>query len=269
MKKSFKKIGLFLALGLTTAIFNSCNKDDDNKGGDDGNGGSSSVSKITATNVIDGSTQIKTVKALVYWGENYDNVEVIAQAPYQNNGFTLELPATLSAKYLEALDEGEMKGFSISDKNVKGSSFDGFSGYDKDGNEIGVFLYEERNENAGPLAGHLAGWVYVDGDVTIKGEQKDSDSDSEYTYEWSSKVDYKLKKGWNIVYASYTYTYDETTKTIKISAIATTQKPANVNFNWYFNNWYFEDDGYNYSASLKSAKSLSEKKSFFAKLKRR
>ena len=112
MKKTFLNFGLFLAMGLTTAVFYSCNKDDDNDGVT--NGGS--VSRITATNVINGSTQIKTVKVLAYWEREYDDGnDAIAQAPFTNNGFTLELPATVGAKYLFLITEEAPRGINISD----------------------------------------------------------------------------------------------------------------------------------------------------------
>jgi len=95
MKRNFKKFGLLLVLGLATAVIYSCGDDDDNSGGGTGGGegggtGGGSVSSITATNVNGGSSQIATVKAIV--GE-----EVIAQAQYRNNAFTLNLPATMAA----------------------------------------------------------------------------------------------------------------------------------------------------------------------------
>ena len=85
MKSNFKKIGLFLVLGFTTAVFYSCDKE----GG--GNNGEGNVSTITATNVISGSTQITSVKALAYWESGDYGYDAIAQSPYINNGFTLEL----------------------------------------------------------------------------------------------------------------------------------------------------------------------------------
>jgi len=186
MKKTFLKFGLFLALGLTIVVFNSCEKDDDTDGGiNDG-----TASKITATNVINGTTQIITVKALAYWESGDDDYvsDAIAQAPYQNNGFTLELPATLGAKYLETLDADDLEGITVSDRNFKSVFLNDLRGYNEDDEEIGDFYLEEENDDSE----HYTSWIYVDRDVTIKGEY--NEVDEEYNEEYIDKYDLTLKK---------------------------------------------------------------------------
>lgn len=248
MKNRFLNFGLFLALGLTTAVFNSCEKDDDNDGGT--NGGN--ASKITATNVINGSTQIKTVKALAYWksGDEYGN-DAIAQGPYQNNGFTLELPATVGAKYLETIDEDDLEGISVSDKNFKSYFLEDLSGYNEDDDEVGYFYLEEENDDSE----HYTSWVYVDRDVTIKGEY--NEIDEEYDEEYIDKYDLTLKKGWNIVYASYTDSYKNGRDVY--SYTFTSKKPSGVSYTW---NFYGDYDYRSASVALKSAKNS---KSFSSK----
>ena len=246
MKKTFLNFGLFLALGLTTVVFNSCDKDDDN----DGN-----ASKITATNVINGSTNIKTVKALIYWesGENDYGKDAITQAPYLNNGFTLELPATLGAKYLETLDADDLEGITVSDRNFKSGFLDDLRGYNENDEEIGDFYLEEENEDSE----HDAVWLYVDRDVTIKGETKYIDE--EYDEEYIEKYDLTLKKGWNIVYGSDTESY-ENGRDVFLNTI-TSNKPSGVTYTW---NFYYDYDYRSASVALKSAKNS---KSFSSKLK--
>ena len=230
MKKIFLNFGLFLALGLTIAVFNSCDEDDDK------NGGSGSISKITATNVINGSTQIKTVKALVYWGD-YDNEDAIAQAPYTNNGFTLELPKTLSAKYLFLISEDAPSGITISDKNVKIYVLEDISGYDKDDDEIGYFyLEEEKGDNE-----YYTSWIYSDRDVTIKG-QDDGD-----------KYNLQLKKGWNVVYDSYTDN----------GFSLMSEKPSGVNYSWNFYGAY----GYRSASVPVGAKSAYKADKFWSRFR--
>lgn len=232
MKKTFLNFGLFLALGLTTAVFYSCNKDDDNDGGT--NGGS--VSRITATNVINGSTQIKTVKALAYWEREYDDGnDAIAQAPFTNNGFTLELPATVGAKYLFLISEEAPRGINISDENAKGLFLEDIRGYDGDDDEIGDFYLEEENGDNE----YYTSWFYSDRDVTIKGEDD------------GEKYNVTLKKGWNVVYDSYTdHSYS-----------LTSQKPSGVNYTWNF----YDNSSFR-SASI-ATKSVENTKSAFSKLK--
>jgi len=231
MKKTFLNFGLFLALGLTTVVFNSCDKDDDNDG--DTNGGN--ALKITATNVINGSTNIKTVKAKIYWesGENDYDEDAIAQAPYLNNGFTLELPTTLEAKYLETMD---LEGIAVSDKNFKSYFLYDLRGYNEDDDEIGYFYLEEENGDNF----YYTSWIYSDRDVTMEGE-----NDGE-------KYNVTLKKGWNVVYDSYT---DD-------GFSLTSQKPSGVNYTWNF---------FDISTSFRSAsiatKSVETTKSAFSKLK--
>ena len=248
MKKRFLNFGLFLTLGLTTAVFNSCDKDDDNDGSTNGD----NASKITATNVINGSTQIKTVKALVYWESDDDyGSDAIAQAPYQNNGFTLELPATLGAKYLETLDADDLEGITVSDKNFKSYSLDDLSGYNEDDDEVGYFYLEEENDDSE----HYTSWIYVDRDVTIKGEN--NEIDEEYDEEYIEKYDLTLKKGWNIVYGSDTESYENGRDVY--SYTMSSKKPSGVNYTW---NFYGDYDYRSASVALKSAKNS---KSFSSK----
>jgi len=231
MKKTFLNFGLFfLALGLTTVVFNSCDKDDDNDG--DTNGGN--ALKITATNVINGSTNIKTVKAKIYWesGENDYDEDAIAQAPYLNNGFTLELPTTLEAKYLETMD---LEGIAVSDKNFKSYFLYDLRGYNEDDDEIGYFYLEEENGDNF----YYTSWIYSDRDVTMEGE-----NDGE-------KYNVTLKKGWNVVYDSYT---DD-------GYSLTSQKPSDVNYTWNF----YDNSSFR-SASI-ATKSVENTKSAFSKLK--
>ncbi len=248
MKKTFLNFGLFLALGLTTTVFNSCDKDDDNDGG-------TKVSKITATNVINGSTNIKTVKALIYWesGEDDYGSDAIAQAPYQNNGFTLELPATVGAKYLETMDADDLEGIDVSDKNFKSFFLGGLSGYNGDDDEIGYFYLEEIKDDTE----HYTIWVYVDRDVTLKGEHKKIYE--EYDEEIIDKMDLTLKKGWNIMYESETESYKNGRDVY--SSTFSSKKPSGVNYTW---NFYSDYDYRSANVALKSAKNS---KSFSSKLK--
>ena len=248
MKKTFLNFGLFLALGLTTAVFNSCEKDDDNDGGT--NGGN--ASKITATNVINGSTQIKTVKALVYWesGDEYGN-DAIAQGPYLNNGFTLELPTTLGAKYLETIDADDLEGIAVSDKNFKSCFLEDLRGYNEDDDEIGDFYLKEENDDSE----YYTAWIYVDRDVTIKGETKEIYYDEEYI----ENFDLTLKKGWNVVYESDTESY-ENGRDVYSSTISS-KKPSGVTYTW---NFYVD---YDYSSASVALKSAKNSKSFSSKLK--
>ena len=218
---------LFLALGLTTAVFYSCEKDDD--GGNGAIGGN--ASKITATNVINGSTQLTTVKAIASSSLTED--DVIAQAPYKNNGFTLELPATVSDKYLisiMAAGTQDLVDTIVSDKNAKLYELGVIYGYDKDENEIGFFHLE--GENNGGDEYYYTDWIYVDRDVTVKGEIKDLYYRDDYGM--IEKYNWELKKGWNITYENITYSYDDSTgREVDINTY-TSQKPSGISYLWKY-----------------------------------
>ena len=220
---------------------------------DDGGSGSGSVLSITATNLNGGSSQIATVKAIAYWGDDDDEI-VVAQAQYKNNGFTLNLPATMAAKYLYLISEDAPAGISISNRNAKGIGFGDIVGYDRYDDEIGYFgLVADKNDTYS-----MTLWLYVDVDVTIKGESKYSDTD----YEETEKYDWKLTKGWNVVYITYTGSYNSSKGKYVSVYSYTSQKPSGMNFAWYF------DDGSYYSPSKAAAKSIENTKSgFFSKLK--
>lgn len=209
---------------LWGALIASCNKNND------GNGGGNATT-IKATNVINSSIRITTVKVHVWDDDIGDYGDVIAQAQYKNNGFTLELPATVPAKYLDFIFDSPPKSITISDRNVKGCALlDGIHGYDKGENEIGYFCLIEENDNSY----YETFWMYVDRDVTVKGEYKDTD----YYEEVIEKYDLKLKKGWNVVYVSAIESYNNSTGTEVYTASVTSQKPSGVNYQWYYENFY-------------------------------
>ena len=204
-------------------VFNGCDKDNNDNGGDDGNGGTGgSGFKITATNVINGSTLVTTVKALA-------DDDAIAQAPYKNNGFTLELPETVPSKYLELIAEELPDGVTISNENLKILYLYDIVGYDEDEDEIGFFYLVEENEDSE----YYTSWMYADSNATIKGEDKDTDGDDEYI----EKYDFNLKKGWNVVYEIYTESYNDSTEKGVYTSTFTSQKPSGVTFTWNFYQW--------------------------------
>ena len=237
--------------GISSSImFTGCGKDGDSEESDNGEIGGNAL-KITATNVINSSPQIATVKVELWWETSNDNgSDVIVQAPYKNNGFTLELPATVQDKYLDLLAEGAPSSITISDKTVKYTSFEDIEAYDKDDGNIGGFYLTNVDDSAYVM------WFYVDKNVTVKGEYKEIDE--EYNEEYIGQFDMDLKKGWNAVYSKVAESRNNSTGRDVQTNTITTQKPSGVNFSWYFEDYYDS-----YAVSLRSAKPLSEKKTFF------
>lgn len=252
MKNTFLKFGLILALGLTKIVFNSCDKEDDNDGVT--NGGD--ASKIIATNVVNSSSKIIAVTAFAHWVslENYHGFDAIAQAPYQNNGFTLELPTILGDKYLETIDADDFEGISVSDRNFKSGSVDKLMGRNEDNDGIGYFYLEEENENST----HIIFWLYVDRDVTIKGEY--NEINEEFDEEYTEQYALTLKKGWNIIYESEREIY-KNGKDVWLYTMSS-KKPSGVNYTWNF-----DDANYAYSSESIALKSAKYSKSFSSKLK--
>jgi hypothetical protein len=237
-------------------MFSACDENPNDNGNGNSNGnGNLGGTKITATNVINSSSRIATVKAAIYTESGGDwGYDVIAPAPYKGNGFTLELPATVSDKYLLLLTTDVPSGITISDRTAKCTNIS-IQAFDKDDNRIGSFALGKSDDDAD----NEVMWLYVDKNVTIKGEFKDYD-DEESNREYISKYDMDMKKGWNIVYMMESESHNNSTGRDVYTSTLTTQKPSGVNFVWYF-------DGYGDYASLKSAKLLSKNKSFFQKRK--
>ena len=250
---NLRNVAIIACLAVTSMMFSGCDKDDDPNG--NGNLGGN-ASKITATNVINSSSQIATVKVELYWDTEDDwGSDVIAQAAYKDSGFTLELPATVSNKYLYLLAEGAPSGITISDKTVKCVAEIDIEAYDKDDDNIGGFYLTNDDESA------YAMWIYVDKNVTIKGEERDIDE--EYNEEYIIKYDMDLKKGWNVVYGKEAESHNNSTGRDVYTYSMTTQAPSGVTLKWYFDSY----DYYDYFVSLKSAKSVLKKKYVFPKLK--
>ena len=267
MKKTVLKFWLFLALGLTTTILYSCSKDDDKNNEETdienqvGKLNPDGSFTITATNVSDGSSQIATVKAKIEWYIDLENgyyereTDVIAQTPYENNSFTLKLPATIADKYLEPImeEDDDMIGITVSDKTVKGCGVGSFFAYDKNDNAIGDFVYLNAipSDDKSNLSGAV--WIYVDKNVNINGQNKIEYADEDYISEFITNYNnVSLKKGWNVYYINQTYVSNQSTKKETYAVTVSMQKPSGVNLKWYFNGYYYT----NYAVSFKSTKSF-------------
>lgn len=221
MKKKRFFYAAFMSL-MFASVFISCDKDDDFDI-DDGN-----PSKITAANVISSSSKIATVVAELPWKTGtYDyGWSAIADAPYKNNGFTMELPENLADKYLFPISDNIPSEITISDKTAKTAELSSFKVLDINDNEIGEIIYASMDNESG---GVLASWMYVDRDVTINGEYKEIDGDDEDIYKYNNCT---LKKGWNIAYQKITRIYKSEGR-IK-TRVMSISKPSGTNLKWYF-----------------------------------
>ena len=224
MKNSTLKFGLFFILGLSAVVLSSCNRDNDDNGTED-------ASKIIATNVFNSSSEIVKVKAQVPWEEGDDSgFDPIAEANYENNGFTLQLPSTTDKKYLKLIYNDDSEGIIISDKQAQFAFLIGISAHDKDDEIIGVFTFGESKSNEV----HITQWLYVDRDDIVNGELTDEDEVEGRVF--TTILDYNLKKGWNQVYLVGTETHNSTGNTI-ITNTYTSKKPSGANYKWYYTSW--------------------------------
>ena len=216
-KRNYNLIaGLFVALAV---FFTSC-EGDDNASGDNALIISDDASIIKVT----GIQEFTTVRAEI--GYEYDDkvyCDIIAEAPYKNNGFTLELPRTLPAKYLKVFNNEFISDFydtstvTLSDNNANFCFSLSIRPYD---NAV-LFLasWNEHEEHYVDVE-----WIYADRDVSINGECRDRDEDSPIPL----KMNMNLKKGWNVVYITQTYSDN-------YSISYTDKKPSGVTFRWYMN----------------------------------
>ena len=178
-------------------------------------------SVIIATNVINSDSSIETVKAFMDDETSWDE-EVVATGKYENDGFKLTLPKTVSDNFLypigEEFEDDEWVTVSDLQAKVGGTWLYAFNKSDK---EIGEFYYFGINNRVWVDALYM----YADRNFTIKGK---------YEYgKWTEEYDMSFKKGWNIVYA-----VEEMHGT---KFILTTQKPADLVMDWVFEEDYYWD----------------------------
>ena len=173
----------------TSIIFGGCKKDDDD--------GSSSIKEIKAK-IENASEFSDVVKVKIRAWDSNDNEIVLATADFKDDGFTLNLPETVNSSLLQSVGDGAPSSLTISNKNAKIFVFESVIGYNKDDEVIAYFWHGKEEANSGSACMYF----YVDSDLKITGTEKDSGTDWEETMVFSLV----LKKGWNVVYETWSYT---------------------------------------------------------------
>ena len=130
-------------------------------------------SVIRAKNVEGDIGNVTIVRAMAwYWDreEDVDRSFTLAEAPFQNNGFTLQLSNDIPESLLGRLYTEYMpNNVVISDKNARILGDFGLNAFDSNGDRIGGFSFVDRiSENEG----YYAFWLYVDRNVTIRGTDR-------------------------------------------------------------------------------------------------
>lgn len=213
---------LMLAIAFT---FFSCST-----GGDDEP--STSSVKAFDVKVETGGVEVDVVKLMVRDNDSYEFV-TIAEAPYLNGGFNIDLSDNVDAKYLNSFGSGEEgysdlgENVSISDKEAKvvWAVLKAF----KDDKEVGGFRLGRRIDN-----GYLdVNFYYSDRDVSIKGTRTEIDSKASMydTYDTS------LKSGWNYWFEKSEH-YEDDEDFFHINTTHTSTNPGGLK--WIFES--YEDD---------------------------
>jgi hypothetical protein len=226
------------ALALTACLcmmFTACKKDKDNGGS---GGGIATTINATDIIIVGSDEYLETVKggARDEWDE--DDMLVLASCKYADNSFKLNLPGTVNSEYKYLFNIGDgLEGLDIvvSAPDAK-MTIAWMEGFDDDDDWAGTFWYGNDKYSPGSeeFENDCAMYLYVDRDVTIMGT--DTYYDEEWDETWIEIYDCTLKKGWNVVYNSYSYNYDDDISTDAY----TTQKPAGATYQWAFfdyNNW--------------------------------
>ena len=183
--------------------------------------GNSEISQITATEIqalANGMESVVTVKAV-------SAGNVIAEAPFQNNGFMLELPVSILPNLLHPSFCGK-----ISDNGVETSAFIMLFGYNKEGYRIGSFFLTNQHINIidiGNFESHTWAkvWRYADRDAVIRDERKISDRNTLIR-------DLDLKRGWNIVFWGVSTVTNNSVS--KFTQTYQSQSLGDMNFSWRF-----------------------------------
>ena len=198
----------FILLAALAVTFTGCNKDD-NDDDNDNSVGTSVIAgnKITATVSGVGDRVVDYVRVEYYHSENetendYGDTEVLAEAEFKDNKFSIELPATLRPSLLwDIAEELEIEDtdIKISNPNAKALMID-FDAYRADYDyRVGMFWY--GNDDDDEYIDMEV--IYVDSDVTVTGTWKNEYGDKSFT----ERFNCNFKKGWN--YFAQVYVGDD------------------------------------------------------------
>ena len=262
MLKNFLNLRNVVAIAICLAVtttFSSCERNEN------GNGNGGNISSITATNVIGNTAEIASVN-ITLWStdDEQDEQMVIAEAPFQNNGFRLELPESVPNNFLWLIAEDLEDGVTVSNINARGQTVWDIYALNADGNEIGSLSFTnfDRNSEEEPNVIIEALWFYVDRNVTITGEMREEWYDDWDGIEYIDIVNFNLnlRRGWNSAYVRATRTTAGNVVTYNVTF--TSQRPANANLSWRFNSWW---SGFDFELDSRSTRNTETPKNLFSR----
>jgi hypothetical protein len=196
--KNFFLIAATVALALMGTGCNKTDNGNENPGGGDEPG--DEYLTVTAENILFLSSKATTAKLSSLGEMDDENSAVIAEAPIENNGFTVTLDMQPKAMY-GVFDEEHMDfdGMSVSNPDVLGIAPALFVAYDNVGQILDPIIYGNVTDtNISYMM-----WIYVTDDVTVKGSQ--TDKDDEYMEMAIYSMNLTLKAGWNALVMSIGY----------------------------------------------------------------
>jgi len=221
---------LYLVLICSGIILTGCSKNDDNSG--------SNLSSINAKVINGSSYSFDQVQAVMYYGNGYE-FDVDA-SNYSNDGFSIKLPATVDNMYLEPMvdiNDDDLAWITTSDNTVVGNGIS-VEGYES-GSYMGDFYYGTTSQNQTSTSINIymaqGTYVYVDKNVTITGSTTDTEETDGLSVNVKSTANATLKKGWNIMYYTFSISANVNSSTATGTLSITTQAPTGLN-------WYYEDD---------------------------
>lgn len=218
-----------MSLAVVALAFMSCEKEDNN-GSDDGFI-AGKVITATVENGTNYNSQIDSVYALA--GISRLDEKIIAKAPYENGGFTIILPETISNECLSNFDISNAPKITVSDVTAKFTVVQELIPI-KNGNQVG-YIKKSNIPNDILISVNdmmLCTYIYVNKPVTISGSNE---------YNWYSisgkgtmMVIYNLSllKGWNVYVSKSTQTRDPAT--LKIIETVHISNSESAELKWYY-----------------------------------
>ena len=182
------------ALFATSIILGGCRGDDNVDDDDDDD----SVFDRHITAKIENASDFSDVTKVKILAWDNGNEIVLATADFKDGGFTLNLPERVNSNLLYLIED-YFSMVTISNKNAKWRSIVVIHGYNKDDEYVAFFRLANEQYNSEFYCKYL----YVDSYLMITGDQYYFSNGSLALIE---VYDISLKKGWNVLHETRSYT---------------------------------------------------------------
>ena len=234
------RLSLFGTVIALVLVLGACDKPGGSSGSSSGtdNGNASVIEAKDVVNLPGDNSisKIANVKALISYADLNTfkvTMQEIATGAYENNGFKLTLPSSVSDNYLTNLmstyanipTDAKDK-ITVSDAKAKYGSIIVVA-YDNAGKQIGYFLCASSDYYDAMMGGldnpvYSTNYAYTDKNVTVKGNATIDDG-------FVMELDCFYKKGWNFIYQKI-----ENKNGVTGASLVTSTKPSGVSFQWYY-----------------------------------